>query len=92
MEINTTGGITGPDPIQPQRTPANRIRAYSDSSPAADRAEISDHARFLSHLREVPPIRKEKVEELKSLIASGNYETPGRIAGAVEKLLEELSL
>jgi len=90
MEIHTTGGISGPDPIQPQRSSDNRIRPAKGPSRGVDRAEISDHARFLAKIREVPPIRKDKVEALRALIASGQYETPQRIAGAVEKLLQEL--
>ncbi len=90
MVIQNTGGISGPDPIQPNRFAANRIRATDTSSHKADSAEISDTARFMALLRDVPPIRKEKVEALKELIASGKYETPERIAGAVDKLLEEL--
>ena len=89
MEINNTGGISGPDPIQPDRFAAGRLGKYQ-KPPATDRAEISDHARFLAQLRDVPPIRKEKVEALRELIASGEYETPERIAVAVDRLLEEL--
>jgi len=90
MVIQNTGGISGPDPIQPNRFAANRIRPTDTSTPQTDRAEISDSARFMALLREVPPIRKEKVEMLRELIASGQFETPERIAGAVDNLLEEL--
>ena len=89
MEIQTTGGISGPDPIQPNRLSAGRFRP-PENSPSTDRAEISDCARFMAKLREVPPIRAERVEELRAMIASGTFETPERIAGAVDKLLEEL--
>ena len=90
MEIHTTGGISGPDPIQPNRINSARIRSTSRTTKAADHAEISDHARLLAALRETPPVRKDKVEALRALIASGEYETPERIAGAVNKLLEEI--
>jgi anti-sigma28 factor (negative regulator of flagellin synthesis) len=90
MEINNAGGISGPDPIQPSRFAAGKIRPPDSTSRGIDRAEISDNARFLALLRDVPPIRKEKVEALRQLIASGQYETPERIAGTVDKILEEL--
>ena len=90
MEIHQSGGIPGPDPIQPKRISQSRFTPPKGPSHGVDRAEISDHAKFLAKLREVPPIRKEKVEELRALIASLRYETPERIAGAVEKLLREL--
>ncbi len=90
MEIQTTGGISGPDPIQPNRIPAGRIRPTDKQSPATDRAEISEHARYMALLREVSPMRRERIVELRKLIASGEFETPERIAGAVDKLLDEL--
>ena len=90
MEIHTTGGISGPDPIQPNRINSAKIRSTNRAAQASDRADISDRARFLAALRETPPVRKEKVESLRALIASGQYETPERIAGAVDKLLEEI--
>ena len=90
MEIQSTGGISGPDPIQPNRIPAGGARPSERSHPATDRAEISERARFSAQLRDVPPIRKEKVEELRKLIDAEEYETPERIEGAVDRLLEEL--
>jgi len=89
MDISSTGGISGPDSVEPKRIHAVPIRPQSlkDSS---DSVEISDHARFLAKLRDVPPVRREKIEALRELIASGKYETPERIAVAVTKLLEEL--
>ena len=89
MEVNTTGGISGPDPVEPKRVSPGRMRP-SNPQDASDRVEISDHARFLAKLREVPPVRQEKIDALRALIESGKYETSERIAGAVTKLLEEL--
>lgn len=90
MEVRNTGGVSGPDPIQPHRIQSNRYKAASEVGPRADRAEISEHAQFLSKLRAAPPMRTERIEELKALIASGKYETPERIAAAVENLLKEI--
>ncbi len=89
MDISSAGGVSGPDPIEPKRVAAARIRPPSLKE-SSDSVEISDHARFLAKLRDVPPVRREKIEALRALIASGKYETPERIAGAVTKLLEEL--
>jgi anti-sigma28 factor (negative regulator of flagellin synthesis) len=90
MEVHTTGGISGPNPIEPNRVPAGRLRPAETPRPGVDRAEISDHARFLAKLRDVPEVRRQKVEALRALIASGKYETPERISGAVDKIMEEL--
>ena len=90
MDIQSTGGISGPDPIQPARIPSKNIQPSSTPAPSSDRAEISSVARYLSMLREVPPIRQDKVDALRALIEAGQFETPERIAGAVDRILEEL--
>lgn len=90
MEIQGPGGISGPDRIELHRVEPQRP---SDSRPAAstgDRAEISEEARLLNKLAEVPDVRMDRVQELRELIASGRYETPERIAKTVERVLEEI--
>ena len=56
---------------------------------AADTVEISDSARYLSELKKLPDVRSDKVQQARELIASGQFETPDRINGTVDRLLEE---
>ena len=60
------------------------------SAPATDTVEISDSARYLSELKKLPDVRTDKVQNARELIASGQYETPERIDGTVNRLLQEL--
>ena len=55
-----------------------------------DTVEISDSARYLSELKSLPD-RTEKVQSAKEAIAAGTFETPDRINGTVDRLLEELN-
>lgn len=55
----------------------------------SDTVEISDSARYLGEIKKLPPIREAKVQAMKSLIASGQFETPERIDGTVNRLLQE---
>lgn len=55
-----------------------------------DRVELSERARWLDRLRNLPEIRQERVQNLRELIASGNYETDDKIDLAMERLLNEL--
>jgi flagellar biosynthesis anti-sigma factor FlgM len=57
---------------------------------ATDTVEISDSARYLGEIKKLPPTREAKVQEMKSLIASGQFETPQRIDGTVDRLLDEM--
>ncbi len=55
-----------------------------------DRVELSQHARLLDRLRQMPDVRTELVEEIRSAINEGRYETLERLDSAVQRLLEEL--
>ncbi len=61
-------------------------RGVTDS----DTVEISDSARYLSELKNLPD-RADKVQSAKDSIAAGTYETPERIDGTVDKLMEALN-
>lgn len=54
-----------------------------------DTVEISDSARYLGEIKKLPPIREAKVQQMKDLISTGQFETPERINGTVDRLLQE---
>ena len=55
-----------------------------------DTVEISDSARYLSELKNLPD-RTDKVQAARDAIAAGTFETPERINGTVDRLMEEFS-
>jgi len=57
----------------------------------ADTVEISDSARYLGEIRKLPDIRQDKVQAARDLIAAGQFETPERINGTVDQLLEDFA-
>jgi hypothetical protein len=57
----------------------------------SDTVEISDSARYLGEIRKLPDIRQDKVDNARALIAAGKFETPDRINGTVDRLLEEFN-
>ena len=54
-----------------------------------DFVELSEHAQHLADLRNMPPVRNEKIESAKAMIASGGYEKPEILTFALERMLEE---
>jgi flagellar biosynthesis anti-sigma factor FlgM len=90
MEIQGPSGLSGPSRTEAQRVAAQETVKSGDAAHVSDRVEISEQARLLEKLSQVPAIRAEKVQELQRLIESGEYETAERISGAIDKLLEEL--
>ena len=76
--------------------PAPRL-PLRESEPASgvvrgeDRVELSDKARYLQRLREVPPVRQELVDRIKGELESGTYETPEKFAEALDALLDDFA-
>ncbi len=88
MITNDVSGVSGPQPVQPNR-PVQAQKAYAAKAPAkTDAANISEEApaaQMLDKLRSTPDIRQDKVNALKAEIEAGTFESPERIAGAVDK-------
>jgi negative regulator of flagellin synthesis FlgM len=70
-------------------TPAQSSSVGEQRRPE-DRVELSEHARALDALRSMPDVRMDKVNEIRAAIAAGTYETDGKLAIAVERLVREI--
>lgn len=68
-----------------EAAPDSRHRVLSDE------VEISDLGALLSRIRELPDLRVERIARLRAEIENGTFETPQRLAGTVDRLLEELN-
>jgi negative regulator of flagellin synthesis FlgM len=55
-----------------------------------DRVELSDHARFMEKLRSMPPVRADKIAQIRAEIEAGTYESDEKLATAMDRLLEDL--
>lgn len=91
--------MTDINPIaRPQHTtldgvtkPARQTAGEAATARAGDRVQLSDQARLLSKLKQLPEIREGLVNSVKSQIAAGNYDTPERFDTAINALLDDLS-
>ena len=95
--------MTGISPIESQA--AGRVGRVSDGPRRGtveagpeqarrgveDRVEVSDMARYLAKLRDVPGVRQELVDRVRSEIESGTYESPDKIEQAIDELVEDLA-
>jgi negative regulator of flagellin synthesis FlgM len=61
-----------------------------DAPQIADEVDISDAARSLEQLHQMPDIRQDRVDSVRLQIAEGTYETPARLNAAIERLLDEI--
>lgn len=62
-----------------------------DAARAGDELELSNRAVLLSRLRELPAIRADLVQRIKSEIDSGAYDSPDKIDSAIDALVHEIS-
>lgn len=69
----------------PAATPARHGREQ-----ASDRVDLSEHARHLASLRELPEVRMNKIEAAKSAIAAGEYDNDHRLNIAIERMLDDV--
>jgi len=70
---------------QTGRRPAPR----NNSQAGSDRVEISDVARFLSQLAELPDGRARRIVDIRNAIESSSFITPERLNIATERLFDE---
>lgn len=81
-------------PIHRSNGHANHANGVARHDAAAerssDRVELSDHARFLNRIRELPAVRTDKVESIRNAIENGQYETDDKLDVAIDRLLEDL--
>ena len=91
-DISSIGpGSVGPI-NRPTGSDASQRRTDSADTTARrnDRVELSDHARLLDQLRELPNVRQDLVQQIRDAIAKGQYETPEKIDRALESLFADL--
>ena len=83
---------------RPQQTALDKLSTAArtsnedtaSSTRTSDRVELSDRARYLSKLKELPEVREDLVNSVKAQIEAGNYDTAERFDTAVNALIEDL--
>lgn len=70
-------------------------RPESHTPPRAvdiDSVELSDRARLLSRLKELPDVRADLIEKARADIASGVYDDPKVFDAALEAMISDIDL
>ncbi len=87
ISLHGAQAIGGPHANSPAGASAP---ASSTSTNPSDELQLSSAGQLASLLNDVPDIRQDRVSALRSAIQSGTYETPERLSGAVDRLLDEI--
>jgi hypothetical protein len=91
MDIGRTDGVSGSGRIDSVQR-VNRIaKAYgvAGPQPASDRVNISPEAGLVSKALAMPDVRLDRIQEIRKLVESGQYETETRLSGAIERFMVE---
>ncbi|MGQ9575401.1 MAG: flagellar biosynthesis anti-sigma factor FlgM [Thermoguttaceae bacterium] len=91
MHIYGPAHLHGAQPVGPPHTARlSRPQSPSPSGPIQDELQISDVGRLVDQVRDLPEIRRDRVERIRAQIAQGTYETDEKLRIALERLLEEI--
>jgi negative regulator of flagellin synthesis FlgM len=93
--MSSINGINSVNPIRPAAQPVSRPASTEPAEPAApmrasDRLELSSAGHLMHTLRTSNDIRMDKVASIRAHIEAGTYETPEKLAIAIERLLDDL--
>jgi negative regulator of flagellin synthesis FlgM len=91
MQIHGTTHIHGPHGINPPHAAFRAPGAHeAPSASPADRVDISAAAEAAIRASDSGDIRQTLVNQIRSQIAAGTYETPAKLDAALERLLDEI--
>ena len=92
MQIRPTNNVQTTSPVNLQ-TQNRTSQATSSSAVPVDQLDISPEAQLISQTQaaESNQIRSDRVETIRTEIASGQYETPEKMEAALTRLLDELA-
>jgi len=85
-DIAPLGRSFAPPPAGPSRVNGTATPVAGSARPA-DQADLSDHARLLSKLADLPGVRQDVVDRVKTEIELGDYDTPDRVDAALDALI-----
>jgi negative regulator of flagellin synthesis FlgM len=91
MSISPIGPNTPITRLQGSKATDTTSGSQDAGGTATDTVEISDSARYLAEIKKLPDTRDSKVQQMRDQIASGQFETPERIDGTVDRLMQEFA-
>ena len=90
MQIYGPTYLHGPQAISPPHSSRVSQPAAPDTqAPIQDELDLSDAARMIDKVHEVPDIRQDRSSAIRA-IAAGTYETDAKLEIALDRLLDEI--
>lgn len=86
-QVHGSQGISAPHAL---RGPSG-ASAPRPSTSISDELQISDSARIADQLSNIPDIRQDRVDSIRTAIANGSYETDDKLSAALDNFLNEIA-
>jgi negative regulator of flagellin synthesis FlgM len=91
MQIYGPSQLHGPQAIgAPHSARPSQAAPRPESVGIHDEVNISDAARLVEQVQDLPDIRQDRVDAVRQQIAAGTYETEAKLNAAIERLLDEI--
>jgi len=91
MQIHGTSHVHGPHGLNAPHAPFRGQAGQEAPAPSStDRLDISPAAEAAVQASENGAIRHELVNQIRSQILAGTYETPAKLDAAIERLLDDI--
>ncbi len=91
MQVFGPTHVHGAQPLNaPHTSRVSQTPASNSASPVQDELSISDAARAVDQVGQIPDMRMDRVQQIRAQIAEGNYDTPEKLDIAVGRLLDEI--
>ncbi|HVC95043.1 MAG TPA: flagellar biosynthesis anti-sigma factor FlgM [Pirellulales bacterium] len=91
MQIYGTSQLHGAQAISAPHAGRTAVApSVSQSYSMSDELQISDAGRLVEQAKQLPDVRFDRVNALRTQIAGGTYETGGKLSVAIERLLDEI--
>lgn len=70
-----------------------RLEAIQPNSPSfgEDRVELSDMARLLNSMRDMPEVRQDRIADVRNAIKRGDYDSPVTLDAALDQMLSDIA-
>ena len=91
MHIDGPAHLHGPHAIgAPHASRAANPTQPTHPGPIQDELELSDAARLVEQVNQLPDVRQDRIDQIRAQIAEGTYETDEKLDVAVGRLLDEI--
>ncbi len=91
MHIYGPAHLHGAQPVGPPHSARiSQPQAPDSRGSIQDELQLSDAARMVDKLHQIPDLRQDRVNQLRAQIAAGTYATDEKLDIAIGRLLDEI--